>query len=413
MKRLVALVLLAPLGAAQTTWYVDLNGTPPGTGASSDPYTSIQFAVDQPGTISGDRLWVRPGTYVENVDFGTKYLELYSRNGPTFATLRAAGPGPVLRMGAGGIVDGFTITGCTTPGVGAVHADQGVNRIDVLRCLIHGNAGMGAFLNWDYNLHKSTITDNAEEALRQPSPQIVDIRESILQGNGAPPVIKGYGLVTNQYRYNNFSTAASNLGPANVVGHLDEDPQFWDPANDDFFLRPGSPCVDAGAPNSPPDPDGSRADMGVLTYDATYAPGPTAYCTAQVNSQGCTPTIAGVGEAAASGEPFDVSCSNVLNQKVGLLFYWYAPKAAPYQGGFLCVQAPVKRTAIQSSGGNLGPDDCSGVYTYDFDARIQSGDDPGLVAGALVYAQFWYRDPSQAGPFTTGRSDGLRFGIRP
>ncbi len=45
-------------------------------------------------------------------------------------------------------------------------------------------------------------------------------------------------------------------------GNLLADPQFVDPGNYDFSLAPGSPARDAGDPAQPPDPDGSRADLG-------------------------------------------------------------------------------------------------------------------------------------------------------
>jgi len=35
------LALLAPVAAAQSTWFVDLAGVAPGTGTAQDPYTSI------------------------------------------------------------------------------------------------------------------------------------------------------------------------------------------------------------------------------------------------------------------------------------------------------------------------------------------------------------------------------------
>jgi len=44
-------------------------------------------------------------------------------------------------------------------------------------------------------------------------------------------------------------------------------PLFVDPEHGDFHLRPGSPCIDAGDPKSPPDPDGTRPDIGAFYYD--------------------------------------------------------------------------------------------------------------------------------------------------
>ena len=34
-----------------------------------------------------------------------------------------------------------------------------------------------------------------------------------------------------------------------------------------FSLKPNSPCIDAGSPDSPLDPDGTRADMGAIPYN--------------------------------------------------------------------------------------------------------------------------------------------------
>jgi hypothetical protein len=140
---------------------------------------------------------------------------------------------------------------------------------------------------------------------------------------------------------------------------------------------------------------------------------PTAYCTSKTNSQGCLASAGSVGTPSVSGGPFAITCDQVVNNKAGILYYGYAQKCAPYQGGWHCVQAPLRRTPLQGSSGNPPPNDCSGTYTYDFGARIQSGIDPALVAGAPVYAQWWYRDPTEPTGFTTCRSDALRFTITP
>jgi hypothetical protein len=52
------------------------------------------------------------------------------------------------------------------------------------------------------------------------------------------------------------------------VNSISEDPLFIDPRNDDFNLRVGSSCIDAGDPDPYyNDPNGTRADMGALPTD--------------------------------------------------------------------------------------------------------------------------------------------------
>ena len=51
------------------------------------------------------------------------------------------------------------------------------------------------------------------------------------------------------------------------TGCIDTYPLFVDSANCDFHLTEYSPCIDAGDPNSPLDPDGTIADMGVFFFN--------------------------------------------------------------------------------------------------------------------------------------------------
>ena len=48
-------------------------------------------------------------------------------------------------------------------------------------------------------------------------------------------------------------------------GNIDGDPCFTDITNLDYALLQTSPCIDAGDPNSDPDPDYTRVDMGFFT----------------------------------------------------------------------------------------------------------------------------------------------------
>ncbi len=151
-----------------------------------------------------------------------------------------------------------------------------------------------------------------------------------------------------------------------------------------------------------------------LEPGTVVCPSAASYCTAKLNSQGCAPQIASIGQASAtSASPFTISASGVINQKAGLLFYGYSAGSGAFQGGIKCVGGSVRRTALQQSGGTLGPDDCSGAFTLDFNARIQSGVDSALTVGADVFAQWWYRDGADTTGFGTGLSNGLSFRVCP
>jgi len=142
------------------------------------------------------------------------------------------------------------------------------------------------------------------------------------------------------------------------------------------------------------------------------APAPCTYCTAKVNSQGCTPGIGYTGVPSLTGpNNFHVTATNVLNNKFGLLFWGQAPANLPFFGGIRCVASPFLRTAAQHSGGNAGPDDCSGSYSYHFSQAYMNQE--FLAAGMHIYAQYWSRDPGFPAPDNIGLTDALHFVIGP
>jgi len=160
---------------------------------------------------------------------------------------------------------------------------------------------------------------------------------------------------------------------------------------------------------------GTLVVCGVGTNVKAYRT-PYLYCSAKLNSLGCTPAIGSVGAhpSASLGSGFTLTCANVRNQKNGLLFYGVNGGASsPFQGGTLCVATPIKRTPGTNSGGTPVPaNDCSGLYSIDFNAYIAGGTGPA-VPGTEVVAQWWGRDPGFAAPNNTTLSDGIGFVIQP
>jgi hypothetical protein len=143
----------------------------------------------------------------------------------------------------------------------------------------------------------------------------------------------------------------------------------------------------------------------------TYA-APTSYCTAKINSLGCSPAISTQGSPSLSATtPLRVTASAILNQKSGLLFWGRMAASLPYYGGTLCVQFPISRTPVQQSGGSAAGQDCSGNYLFEMSSAYLLG--KGLTTGDSVYAQWWYRDPGSPGALGVGLTNAISFDITP
>jgi Tol biopolymer transport system component len=229
-------------------------------------------------------------------------------------------------------------------------------------------------------------------------------------------------------RFVSFTSAASDLIPNDLNGYDDSflrdrltgrtirihQPTFGEP---DQASTWASVSRDAGtiafasrASNVVPNDTNNMWDVFVRR-----CPLPESYCTAKVNSQGCTPEIGSSGiPMAVTPSGFVVRATQVLNQKSGMLFYSTAGAASvPFKGGTLCLQAPLRRTSAQLSGGSPAGSDCTGSYAFDFNAWIATGLDPSLGAGVGVWAQFWARDPGFLPPDSSCLTDATRFVIWP
>jgi len=138
---------------------------------------------------------------------------------------------------------------------GAIYAHTESSPI-VTNCTIVGNwSAMGGGIRlWesDLTLENSIIAFSDQgEAINIYGESQIEILYSDLYGNQA-------GDWTEPFE-----------DQAEINGNLTVDPQFVDTSAADYRLQDGSPCIDAGNPNSPHDPDGTIADMGAYFYDQT------------------------------------------------------------------------------------------------------------------------------------------------
>jgi len=152
---------------------------------------------------------------------------------------------------------------------------------------------------------------------------------------------------------------------------------------------------------------GNNADYSLWITGATECGAPVVYCTAQTNSQGCTPQVSTMNSPSIAAGDFQVNADMIINNKVGLLFWGSGSAAIPFGGGTKCVASPIKRSPFQNSGGNAGGPDCSGSFSFTFDPSYISL--KGLTAGQTVFAQYWSRDM----PNLTNLTDAVEFTFCP
>jgi len=165
---------------------------------------------------------------------------------------------------------------------------------------------------------------------------------------------------------------------------------------------------------------GARSPGGFLVMHHAGVPGEAAtYCTSQTSSNGCIPSIAASGTPSATATSgFTISSSNMQNNRRGMLVYSLSGRAStPFQGGILCVQAPVFRSPILMSGGSASGLDCSGSLARDWNAFVQGlgGGSPqpaAWIVGTQVTAQWWSRDPGSF-PGQSNLSNAVDFAVGP
>ncbi len=290
---------------ADPIWVDDDNVSGTEDGTSTYPFNTIAEAMNVAVTHT---IRVRAGTYYEDVVMkdGVKLWGAGAVNttihGVT-TTITCSG------VGSQSLIAGFTLTGaklgilCTVSSptihdniithiTGGTTAD-GI-RVDYSSPLIQNNViahveGMGIRGQGDSapRIINNTIYDYGYYAgisfaalnIGSVSPEIRN--NIIMRGNEAPvggvlwkipctPIIAYNDVVDPENTTGTGSFYAVFDGTywneaSGGSGAISEDPSFMDVSNDNFYLKPDSPCIDAGDPAALyNDSDGSRNDMGAF-----------------------------------------------------------------------------------------------------------------------------------------------------
>jgi glucose/arabinose dehydrogenase len=203
-----------------------------------------------------------------------------------------------------------------------------------------------------------------------------------------------------------FATTATGTGPLGYQWHKDGSPIPG--ATEASLTISAVDAGDAGAYSVVV--TGACGSVETADAELVVSGVSTTYCTAKVNSQGCTPAIGAQGVPSASaGSGYRLGATQVLPGVPGVFFYsTTGPAAVPFQGGFLCAASPILRTPGQYAAGSGS---CGGIFRLDFNAYIAGGTDPKLVAGAQFWGQFWSRDP--ASPSGSSLTDAVTAVICP
>jgi hypothetical protein len=181
-------------------------------------------------------------------------------------------------LGSDVIIEDCIVRDFADKGISIFHED-----VTIRRCLISGNdIGISCKTHDDEGasvmIDHVTVVGNriGIESRNRDGEDDAEIRYSVTNSIIRPGDGEEAYTIRTDYDSSFFTIGYCNLGSllegSDSENNLLGEPGFANEAAHDFRLSPGSPCIDAGDPSSPPDPDGSRSDIGYRPYTSSAAP---------------------------------------------------------------------------------------------------------------------------------------------
>src|SRR5439155_5618860 len=180
-----------------------------------------------------------------------------------------------------------------------VSIGEAAQDITVRNCVIYGvQSGVAVKDSSVAAIYNNTIVDSEYglhlyEKIAGQGGGHATAYNNIIWGVGTNAVLDSLSSVTISY------SDVSGTGVYPGTGNINADPMFVNPAARDYHLLPNSPCIDAGDPAAPHDPDGTRADLGAFPYNSPNAlPVITVQPVSQTVAPGATVTFSVQAEGA-------------------------------------------------------------------------------------------------------------------
>ncbi|MFC2131718.1 CotH kinase family protein [Bacteroidota bacterium] len=170
------------------------------------------------------------------------------------------------------VISGNTIISPNDKGISISHDSWGFSENILLEKNIIINAPTGLELKSGstVNVRNNTFFNNGNgihcfEKIENTGGPIVNVVNTIIFGSETNLIIEDDTDIKISYSMSDKEILSGQTGLAenNILAY----PGFRDSANHNFHLLSTSPCIDSGDPDSPPDPDGTRADIGALYYN--------------------------------------------------------------------------------------------------------------------------------------------------
>jgi len=182
--------------------------------------------------------------------------------------------GGVFCGGASPIFTNCTINGNTSSGVYCAHYSSAI----FANCTLSENLGMGVYCYRDESVFSSTIIafSNGGGVFFRESPSSLFQYCDVFGNSGGNIVFFNDDSSHGSPGIAELSMTNANDDSCDSYFNILLDPMFADTAAGDYHLLATSPCIDAGDPELPLDPDSTIADIGAFYFDQLEANEPVA-----------------------------------------------------------------------------------------------------------------------------------------